>query len=230
MSCWYLVSGCPNHNIKVGCKSPTYSRWNNPTIPNDREPTTSGRSTLVDIQNSPEVNWIFNPSNHLTNFHPTLNPQPNLTQFLYLVGGFFTNPLEKYVPSVKLDQIFPRETSRWKWKWTQNLWFLPPPRYIGIVFLCIFGLTFQGSTPSPTNVPWQVTCAELDPRFRPTELQLLGVTSEFPGVEVLGIRRSCGGSAMVVPEADLTHLSINSLTKNLKNDFSNPFRGNISDK
>lgn len=90
---------------------------------------------------------------------------------------------------------------------------LPPPRYIGIVFLHMFMYFWSNkkveknsrlnSFPQPTSPTLSpVTCAELDPRFRPTELLLLGVTSEFPGVEVLGVAGHGGVEAMVVPEAD----------------------------
>ena len=90
---------------------------------------------------------------------------------------------------------------------------LPPPRYIGIVFLHMFMYFWSNkkveknsrlnSFPQPTSPTLSpVTCAELDPRFRPTELLLLGVTSKFPGVEVLGVAGHGGVEAMVVPEAD----------------------------
>ena len=90
---------------------------------------------------------------------------------------------------------------------------LPPPGYIGIVFLHMFMYFWSNkkveknsrlnSFPQPTSPTLSpVTCAELDPRFRPTELLLLGVTSEFPGVEVLGVAGHGGVEAMVVPEAD----------------------------
>lgn len=74
---------------------------------------------------------------------------------------FFHQPTWKICAFVNLDQIFPR-VSR-ETKMNKNLWELPPPRYIGIVFLYMFmyfwsiqkGLkNFKAQLLPPTNLPW----------------------------------------------------------------------------